>query len=260
MDQVLIASDSASNTEIVWDLPDVDGFVGAELDRYHTELRSMMQHANHSLDIDPIVHLQTKSVVGAEALARFPGTLSTARWFELAHALDIGGELELMILDAVIDRAGSLTYGFVGVNLSPAVLVDPECIGRLTDMDDDRFVIEITDQTTLPELGMLHMHLDRIRDAGVQIAIHGAEFGPEAMRSICGLGPDIVKLSPALTAALAAGETDPTATETFFARCRFDGTFVVAVGVEHADQVGALERQHVDAYQGRLARAEFAAS
>lgn len=236
---------------------DIDQFVGAELDRYQAELSSMMQHANYSVDVDPIVHVHTNSAVGAEALARFPGEQSTARWFQLAHALGIGHDLELAILDAVIEEASQLTYGFIGVNLSPAVLVDPRCIERLIAMDDDRLVIEITDQTTLPQLGLLHMHLDRIRDAGVRIATHVSDFGPDALRSFRRLSPDIVKLSPSLTAALADGETDPDDTARFLERCRRDGAFVVAVGVERSDQLPALVAQQVDAYQGYLARAKY---
>ena len=236
------------------DAVEVDQFVAAELDRYRAELTSMMQHANYSIDIDPIVHVHTGSAVGAEALARFPGDQSTARWFQLAHALGIGHDLELAILDAVIEEASELTHGFIGVNLSPAVLVDPRCIERLAAMDDDRLVIEVTDQTTVPELGLLHMHLDRIRDAGVRIATHISDFGPDALRSFRRLSPDIVKMNPSLTAALGDGETDPEDTARFLEGCRRDGAFVVAVGVERADQLPALIAQQVDAYQGYLAR------
>ena len=242
------------------DTIDVDQFVGAELDRYRAELSTMMQHANYSVDVDPIVHVHTNSAVGAEALARFPGEQSTARWFQLAHALGIGPDLEMAILDAVIAEASELTYGFIGVNLSPAVLVDPRCIERLAAMDDDRLVIEITDQTTIPELGLLHMHLDQIRNAGVRIATHVSDFGPDALRSFRRLSPDIVKVNPSLTAALAAGETESADTARFLEGCRREGAFVVAVGVERADQLPALVAQQVDAYQGYLARDRYCAA
>jgi len=52
-------------------------------------------------------------------------------------------------------------------------------------------------------------------------------------------------------------DEDPVvAARNFFERCRHDGIFVVAVGVERPDQLRALEGQSVDAYQGWLARAE----
>lgn len=232
----------------------VDQFVGAELADHERQLRSMLHDANHRIEIDSIVHIQTNSLVGGEALARFPGSTSPATWFQLANALGLGADLELAMLDAVLAESTSITHGFIGVNVSPAVLVDPECVDRLRDSEDDRLVVEITEQTSVPELGLLLMHIDQVRDAGVRIATHVAAFNADALRSLRRLNPDIVKLNPPLTAALAAGKTETAATDEFLAQCRYDGAFVVAVGVERNDQLEVLERRNVDAYQGHLAR------
>ena len=122
-------------------VPGVDEFVGAEFDRYHDALMALMRHSNRNVDFDPIVHLQTGAVVGNEALASFPGQLSTAAWFGLAHAMGVGVDLELSMLDAVLDRYRNETSGFVGVNASADALTDPRFLERLFDVDDDRVLI-----------------------------------------------------------------------------------------------------------------------
>ena len=249
-----IAAADASIAAALGPVPGIDEFVGAEVDRYHDALMSLMSSANRNVDFDPIVHLQTGAVVGSEALAVFPGQLSTAAWFQLAHAMGVGLDLELSMLDAVIERYRTETTGFVGVNASAEVLVDPRILERLADVDDDRVVIELTGQTSLPSLGRLRMAIEKIHATGARLAIHVMDLGPESLRSITSLEPDVIKLNPTLTAQLAAGQAETASARNFFERCRHDGIFVVAVGVERADQLRSLEGQSVDAYQGWLAR------
>ncbi len=241
-------------------VPGVDQFVGAEFDRYHDDLMSLMQHANRNVDFDPIVHLQTGAIVGCEALANFPGQLSTSAWFRIAHAMGFGIDLELSMLDAVLDRYRAETTGFVGVNASAEALVDPRFLDRLSDVDDDRVVIELTGQTTLPSLGRLRMAIEKLRATGARLAIHVGDIGPASLRSIASLEPDVIKLDPVLTAQLADVQADTASSRNFFARCRHDGIFVVAVGVERIDQLRALEGRSVDSYQGWLARAKYPAT
>lgn len=249
----LIAADLAS-------VPGIDQFVGAEFDRYHDDLMALMRHANRNVDFDPIVHLQTGAIVGSEALANFPGQLSTSAWFRIAHAMGFGIDLELSMLDAVLDRYRTETTGFVGVNASAEALVQPSFLDRLADVDDDRVVIELTGQTSLPSLGRLRMAIEKVRETGARLAIHVGDIGPASLRSITSLEPDVIKLDPVLTARLAEEPADAASSLNFFARCRHDGIFVVAVGVERAEQLRALEGRSVDSYQGWLARAKYPAS
>lgn len=241
-------------------VPGVDQFVGAEFDRYHDALTALMRHSNRNVDFDPIVHLQTGAVVGSEALAVFPGQLSTAAWFGVAHAMGVGIELELSMLDAVLDRYRTETSGFVGVNASADALTDPRFLERLHDVDDDRVVVELTGQTSLPTLGRLRMTIEKVHATGARLAIHIADLGAGSLRSITSLEPDVIKLDPVLTQRLAAGDADTVSDRNFFERCRHDGIFVVAVGVERAEQLRSLEGRSVDAYQGWLARADQPAS
>ena len=174
--------------------------------------------------------------------------------------MGVGVDLELSMLDAVLDRYRNETSGFVGVNASADALTDPRFLERLYDVDDDRVLIELTDQTSLPTLGRLRMTIEKVHATGARLAIHVADLGPGSLRSITSLEPDVIKLDPVLTQRLAAVEEDTASDRNFFERCRHDGIFVVAVGVERAEQLRSLEGRSVDAYQGWLARADRPAS
>lgn len=235
-------------------VPGADQFDDAQLEQHRDEMMSLVHSPNRDIDFDPIVHLQTGAVIGSEALALLPDGLTTAQWFSLAHAMGAGINLELSVLDAVIKRYRSETNGFVGVNASADALIDPGFLSRLTNVDDDRVVVELTGQTSLPSLGKLRMTIAKVRSTGARLAIHVADLGTTSLRSIATLEPDVIKINPALTMELASGQADTAATRNFFERCRRDGIFVVAVGVERLEQLQALESQSVDAYQGWLAR------
>jgi EAL domain-containing protein (putative c-di-GMP-specific phosphodiesterase class I) len=66
------------------------------------------------------------------------------------------------------------------------------------------------------------------------------------------LQPDVIKLAPDLTAALASGRVSSIAADNVFRYCRHEGVFMVAVGVEHHDQIGPLRDRGVDATQGQV--------
>jgi EAL domain-containing protein (putative c-di-GMP-specific phosphodiesterase class I) len=236
------------------------GEVLSELDdhpdatRLHAELVELIRRGSVRLDLEPIRHIGTGSCVGAEALARFPETRTTAEWFRVAHVLGLGNDLEMRVVDEVLQRSAGAGSSLTGVNVSPQAIMDPRLFDMLHRFDSERLVIEITDQTSTPELGMLRTRLAELRSLGIRIAVHVDDFSPESFRSLLVAEPDFVKLSPGLTHALAAGVVPMTQTENFFARCRRDGVFIVSVGIENDEQLRALERCGVDAYQGFINR------
>lgn len=204
-----------------------------------------------TIEFDPIVHIQSGCQVGAEALARFAGDGTPAEWFRCAHAVGAGVDLELRVLQAVTAQLDG-RVGFVGANLSPRALVDPRTPATLDGLGGAELVIEVTDQTVLPKWSVLSAGIDGIRDRGARIAMHVTQFDHEVLGAMMQLQPDVIKLGPELTAAIAAGRAASTAADNVFRYCRREGVFLVAVGVEHHDQIGPLRDRGVDATQGQV--------
>ena len=231
----------------------IDQRIEAQADRMHQDLVELISGSHVGLDVQPMHEIVTGSLLGAEALARFPGPLRPAEWFRVAHAIGLGHDLELRVVHEVIARSSGMS-GMLSVNVSPQVIADPRLLGLLRQLGGRELMIEITDQTTMPELSMLRSRLDEIRSLGIRVATHVGEFGPEALRTLLIAQPDIVKLRYDLTSSLAAGHVETIQTRNFFACCRQAGVFIVAVGVETRDQLAVLERLGVDGYQGFITR------
>lgn len=227
-----------------------DTVLGLEVEMLRDRLIDLITGTGPGLLLQPVTHIQSGVQVGAEALARFPGSMTTAEWFRTAHAVGVGEDLELRILHEVVKRLDGRSPGFVGVNLSPMVLLDPRSNDLLRKASDAELLIEITDQTVMPKLSVLRARLDEVRQLGVRVAIHVSEFGLATMQSLILARPDVVKLDPPITAAVAAGRAGSASAENLFRFCRQEGVFVVAVGVETRQQLDALQDAGVDAYQG----------
>jgi EAL domain-containing protein (putative c-di-GMP-specific phosphodiesterase class I) len=223
---------------------------GIEVEALRDRLIDVITGTGPGLLLQPVMHIQSGVQVGAEALARFPGSMTTAEWFQTAHALEVGADLELRILHEVVQRLDRRGAGFVGVNLSPSVLLDPRSMEILRRASDAELVIEITDQTVMPKLSVLRTRLDEVRQLGIRVAIHVSEFGLATMQLLTVARPDVIKLDPPITAAVAAGRARSTTAGNVFTFCRQEGVFVVAVGVETREQLVALQDAGVDAYQG----------
>lgn len=228
---------------------------GHEVEMLRDRLVDLITGTGPGLILQPVIHIQSGAQVGAEALTRFPGSMSTADWFRTAHALGVGADLELRIAQEVIQHLDRRPAGFVGVNLSPGVLLDPRALGVLREAADAELVVEITDQTVMPKLSVLRSRLDELRRLGIRVALHVSEFGVATMQLLTLARPDVIKLDPPLTAAVTAGRARTTAAENLFTFCRQEGVFVVAVGVETRQQLEVLQHAGVDAYQGHFVAA-----
>lgn len=233
------------------------GMTSEHIEELRDELIELIQGAGPSIAYEAIVHVQSGQEVGAEALARFPGRLTTAEWFKFAHAVGIGDDLELRVIHEVLQQqsqaaARGTERQITGINVSPKVFIDPRFLELIRKFGDDRIVIELTEQTTSPTIAKLRAQIAEVRAQGVDVAIHVSSFDDEALRCLLVAEPSMVKLGVALTTALADGAVDSAHARSFFARCRRAGVIIVAVGVERTQQLRALEPLGVDAYQGYL--------
>src|SRR2546421_31092 len=81
------------------------------------------------MEYQPIVHLDTGTVAGVEALCRFTDRTATERRFRQSGRLGLAPNLDLAIVAAVLPDAPHPPGDFVSTNLSPSPLLDE----RLTD-------------------------------------------------------------------------------------------------------------------------------
>lgn len=220
-------------------------------------LEDIIESGGPKIVFQPIHHLETGQVIGAEALSRFPLGLSTQQWFDEATRLGIGAELELSAVAGIVDRLDEATWGrvgwnFVGVNISPSLVYDARFSSLIAAYPGHRFMVELTEQSTSIAYTSLRNRLEELRELGMRIAVNSVKCEPTNLVRLLDIAPEVVKLDVSFTAALVREPSRRAIASEILRECIRGGVFVVAVGVEHDDELAILRKLGVDAVQGHL--------
>ena len=200
----------------------------------------------------PIVHLDTGTLAGVEALCRFNDGRSPEFWFSECERLGTAVELDLTIIERALGDLPHLPTGYLSVNLSPSTLRDP----RLTDLllspavPPDRVVVEVTEHARVADYLEAQRVLTALRRAGVRVAVDDAGAGYSTFRHILQLRPDIIKMDQSITRDI---DTDPARRALATALVIFAGevgAVVVAEGAETDSELRALKDAGIDRAQG----------
>ena len=207
----------------------------------------------------PIVDLATGSVVGAEALARFNAAVADepARgpdaWFGEADAVGRGTELELLAIELAVAGIDALPAGaYLSMNVSPHTILSGELDACLGSVPPGRLVLELTEHAPIEEYADLVCALERLRQAGLRLAIDDAGSGYASFRHILQLRPDIIKLDQSLIRDI---DLDPGRRALAMALITFageTGSRIVAEGVETERELAVLRALGVTTAQGYL--------
>ena len=206
-----------------------------------------------SIAYQPVIDLESGTVVGVEALTRIRTRpyRPPDQWFAGARECGLGVDLELVAIEAALDDLSSLPEPlFLAVNASPFTLAAPGLVRSLADADPSRVVIEVSEHAAVDDYALLEEAMRTLRADGLRLVIDDTGAGHAGLRHFVGLRPDGIKLDRSLTARLPG---DPLARalsgalNTFAAEV---GASVVAEGVETAAQESALRTIGVPMAQG----------
>jgi len=141
----------------------------------------------------PIRDLRTGDVLGYEALSRFTKG-SPLHWFQEAHAVGLGRELEMTALAEAVKRRRP-GWGFVAINVSPTTVVDPSFIRWVGQLPEPgRTTLELTEHSVVEDYDRLRGVLRDLRSGGISIAVDDAGGGVSSFRHILTISPDTIKL------------------------------------------------------------------
>jgi EAL domain-containing protein (putative c-di-GMP-specific phosphodiesterase class I) len=214
--------------------------------------------------LQPIVDLDSRRVVGAEALARFKDAYGTAlpteRTFLDAHALGVGVELELAVIALALRSESRLPHGlYLALNVSPALLSGEELLEVVAQHDHDRpLVVEITEHQAVEDYGELDTALGRLREHGVRVAVDDVGSGFASFRHVTRVKPEILKLDRSLVCGIDEDPVRQSLASAIVAFARDVGATVVSEGIESSDELDCLMELAVGCGQGfYLARPEL---
>ena len=200
----------------------------------------------------PIVMLETRKVVGFEALTRFAdGTAPDVRFAEAA-ALGLGDEFELAAIEAALVEARKLPDGvFLSLNVSPAVAMSAgKRLRRHLAGSARSLVLELTEHAPIVDYSRLRNAIAALGDP--KIAVDDAGAGYASMRHILELQPAFAKLDISLVRGIDGDELRQAMAAGFQYYALRTGCRLIAEGVETEEEASALKALRIDLGQGYL--------
>ena len=210
--------------------------------RSHDDLRIVFQ---------PICDLTTREVVGHEALSRFSSG-TPDEWFANAHAIGRGVELETLAISRAIALRDD-RWPYLSLNVSPRALASPTFVEFiLTIPEPQRLVLELTEHTAVGDYDTLCAAVQRVRDAGLRIAVDDAGGGVSSFRHILMVAPEIIKLDRSLIADLDVHPGRQALADLLVQFAERMGAELVAEGIERPEELDACTRHGIRYGQGYL--------
>lgn len=202
----------------------------------------------------PITDTARGTVVGYEALARFPGFAekSPEIWFAAARAHGQSAELEAAALRTALKARPTLPSNcFLSLNVSPELLRS-ESIRDIWRREGNLggLVVELTEQTPIDSYLQLEPDLNQLRAAGALIAVDDAGSGYAGLRHLLALRPSLIKIDRELIQDVDRDEAKRALISmlgTFASRV---DAWILAEGVERAEELDALVSLGVPLVQG----------
>ena len=225
-------------------------------------LEAVIAHEQIDVLFQPLIEPGTGYVVGAEALARSPVVAGAEMLFARAFAGGLAERLSRLIQRKALRCAsvweGPLKGLGVSINILPADLARSGYESWLLDeivtagIDPARVTAEITESALLVDHDEVAGRLNRLREAGVRIAVDDFGTGYASLAYLTTLPLDAIKIDRGLIADIVGGERDRIVVKAMIHLARELDLSVVVEGVETIGQLALLAEWGCDLYQGFL--------
>lgn len=203
----------------------------------------------------PVVDMRDRSVIGFEALARFP-TLGLPPDEVFRHAQAFGWESELDFLCLSLAVAGIIDLPdgvHLAINVTPATLANRRLPALLShEIPRERLVLELTEHAKITDWLPMYHNLLLLRSRLVRMATNDTGAGFAGLNNIAQLMPDIIKIDRELIGGVPTSPVKRTMVEAILVLGRGLRSMVVAEGVETEDEAAWLLEMGLRFGQGWL--------
>jgi EAL domain-containing protein (putative c-di-GMP-specific phosphodiesterase class I)/GGDEF domain-containing protein len=247
-----------------FDDPELD-LAAADRFRYEVDMRCGLLAGQFTLHYQPQADLDG-TVRGAEALLRWlhpeRGPVPPSEFIPFSESCGFIDPLSAWVLRRALRAAKELIVKLpafkMSVNLSPRQFRDPglvdSILGALREegCPGSCLCVEVTESSALIDVAQAAETLQRLRDAGVKVALDDFGSGYASVGYLKQLPLDYVKLDRSLVQELGRRKDDERIAELVVSIAHQQGLIVIAEGVEDESQLEALRRVGCDQYQGYL--------
>ncbi|MBN1869331.1 MAG: EAL domain-containing protein [Candidatus Omnitrophica bacterium] len=224
-----------------------------------TELKKILREEKITPYFQPIYSMKTLKPIGVEALSRPPtsGLIDNAEFlFRTALILDMYSEVEVVCWKTAVKKwKEMINKEKLYLNCTPYFIES----GRLNegflselDINPSSIVLEITERTAIQRYDVFLKELNRIREAGIKIAVDDVGSGFASLDTVVEIRPDIVKIDRQLVRELHRDELKYNIMQAIVYFCKKSGVMSIAEGIEEEKELETVNELGVDACQGYL--------
>jgi diguanylate cyclase (GGDEF)-like protein len=239
----------------------------SELLQLHNTIEGELREALNTtgqiaVAFQPLVDQRSRSVIGAEALARWHhptfGQISPARFIPIAESTGLIETLGEIVLRRACELGASQPGRTIAVNISPTQLRNPAFAGQVFDILNDTGMramdleLEITESILLDDEHVSSQNLHTFRSAGIHIALDDFGTGYSSLSYLSRYPVDRIKIDRSFVSQLNEGHVSVAITDAIVTLAHAMNIEVTAEGVETADQADILGRLGCNTLQGFL--------
>ena len=211
-------------------------------------LQSVIENSALHLHYLPEVDLRTGDIVAAEALVRWQhptrGLISPDSFIGIAESINLAVELGRWVLrTACAELAGWRSRGVgrdivLRVNVSPVQLVTDGFVESVADimtefsLERGSVCLEITERVVVEDIETTRITLERLKDAGVRVAMDDFGTGYSALSQLKTLRVDTLKIDQGFVRELGSDPSDLAIVRAIIALAEAFNLDLVAEGVE----------------------------
>jgi diguanylate cyclase (GGDEF)-like protein/PAS domain S-box-containing protein len=227
------------------------------------DLEDALRHGQLSIDYQPIVDTNSRSVVAVEALMRWHhptrGSVPPLDFIRQAEASGLIEPLGLFLLDQVIKDMRHIPKPYViSMNISPSQLASGVFVNALLarikveGIDPGRFELEVTETGIISHKEQVMKDLHRIKEAGLSIALDDFGTGYSSLSNLKLFPFDRIKIDRAFIADILDNKQSIAIVEALIRLANALNITVTAEGVEQENQVEMLAAAGCASVQGFL--------
>ncbi|HTW21353.1 MAG TPA: EAL domain-containing protein [Mycobacteriales bacterium] len=224
--------------------------------RLETELRRSVDHGDFLLHYQPLIDLDSLTVVGVEALIRWDhpnrGLLAPAEFIDVAEDTGLIVPIGRWVIqqatrDAATWQASSGRPLSIAVNLSPRQLHDPELVQstaaalEASGVPPETLVIEITENLLLKDTELARSRLAALRQLGVKVAVDDFGTGYSSLAYLDQYPVDILKIDRSFVDPLGGNARSAALVRSIIDMASALEIDAIAEGVEDEVQLEALQ-------------------
>lgn len=229
------------------------------------ELRIAIKERQLFFYYQPIVNLESKKIVGFEALLRWQhpirGLITPEVFIKVAEQQDLIREIDSQLLTSVakqIKKWQKITtkHFYISINISSQRFVDSKLIQEISDIIEqyqlpkNSIVVELTEHVLIKNIAKARNLFHQIKRLGIKISLDDFGTGYSSLSYIHQLPFDIIKIDRSFIAYINEAQNEHPIVNIIVALAKTMKFEIVAEGIETAKQLEILSQIKCDFGQG----------